>query len=65
MTELAAYACRSLCSWQRTPRELEGAPLFACRGCGSQWVRSEPWTPCDYTGRIPDAVRAELKVDRD
>lgn len=34
--------------------------MLACRGCGSQWIRSEPWTPIDHTGRIPDDVRAEL-----
>jgi hypothetical protein len=59
MTELAVHACRSLCSWHQTPRELDGLPLLACRGCGSQWVRSEPWTPIDHTGTIPDVVRAE------
>lgn len=61
MGELAAHACRSLCSWHMTRKELGGLPVLACRGCGSQWVRSEPWTPIDHTGRIPDAVRDELK----
>jgi len=37
-------------------------PLLACRGCGSQWVRTEPWTPIDHTGRIPEVVRAELRL---
>ncbi len=60
MSELAVHACRSLCSWHRTPTDLDGLPLLACRGCGSQWIRSEPWTPIDHTGRIPDDVRAEL-----
>lgn len=59
MSELAVHACRSLCSWHRTPAELDGLPLLACRGCGSQWIRSEPWTPIDHTGRIPDEVRDE------
>ncbi|RCW38223.1 hypothetical protein DFQ14_1246 [Halopolyspora algeriensis] len=61
MSDLAVHACRSLCSWHRTPAELDGLPLLACRGCGSQWVRSEPWTPIDHTGRIPDEVRTEIE----
>ncbi|QGK71058.1 hypothetical protein GIY23_17385 [Allosaccharopolyspora coralli] len=60
-TQLAVHACRSLCSWHRTRTELDGLPLLACRGCGSQWVRSEPWTPIDHTGCIPDDVRTELR----
>ncbi|MCP2170315.1 hypothetical protein [Goodfellowiella coeruleoviolacea] len=60
MTELAAHPCRSRCAWRPTRRELAGLPVLACQGCGSQWVRSEPWTPIDHDGRIPDAVRAEL-----
>ncbi|MDI2028534.1 hypothetical protein QFW96_07920 [Saccharopolyspora sp. TS4A08] len=61
LMSLAVHACRSLCSWHRTPKELNGLPLLACRGCGSQWIRSEAWTPIDHTGRIPDDVRAELR----
>lgn len=58
--ELAVHPCRSLCEWQPTPKRLHDLPVLACRGCGSQWIRSEPWTPIDHTGRIPDAVRAEV-----
>ncbi|SHG07810.1 hypothetical protein [Streptoalloteichus hindustanus] len=60
MSGLAVHPCRSLCSWHRTRAELDGLPVVACRGCGSQWVRTEPWTPIDSTGRIPDVVRAEV-----
>ncbi|GGM40032.1 hypothetical protein GCM10012275_08730 [Longimycelium tulufanense] len=60
MTELAAHPCRSLCSWHPTRVERDGMPVLACRGCGTQWVRTEPWTPIDHTGHIPDAVRAEV-----
>ena len=41
-------------------RELLGTlPLFACSGCGSEWVRSQGWTPIDADGRIPPEVQAE------
>ncbi len=33
--------------------------MFACGGCGTQWVRSLAWTPIDADGTIPDAVRSE------
>jgi len=59
---LTIAPCRSLCDWARTPTSKEGQPLFACRGCGSQWVRSEPWTPCQVDGSIPQDVRAELRL---
>lgn len=60
MTELAVHPCRSLCAWYATPIRLRRLPVLACRGCGSQWIRSEPWTPIDHTGTIPDIVLAEV-----
>ena len=48
--------CRSLCDWRPT----RTAPLFACAGCGSQWVPSEPWTPRQADGAVPAEVRAAL-----
>jgi hypothetical protein len=57
---LATHPCRSLCEWHPTAASIGELPVLACRGCGTQWVRSEPWTPIDADGRIPDAVRAEL-----
>jgi hypothetical protein len=54
---LEIAGCRSLCSWQATPGTLGGERLFACAGCGSEWVASEPWTPIDWTGQVPDAVQ--------
>jgi hypothetical protein len=56
---LEVGACRSLCSWQRTGESLGSEPVFACSGCGSEWVPSEPWTPVDHTGTVPEAVLAE------
>ena len=58
---LTIAACRSLCDWARTPASYDGQPLFACRGCGSQWVRTEPWTPCQADGVVPAEVLAELR----
>jgi hypothetical protein len=49
-------ACRSVCAWHDTGERLGGEPLFACSGCGSEWVPSEAWTPVDYTGTVPGPV---------
>jgi len=54
---LEIAACRSVCAWDATGQELDGEELFACAGCGSEWVPSEPWTPIDWTGQVPDAVQ--------
>jgi hypothetical protein len=56
---LTVSRCRSECSWSGTGDWLAGEPLFACSGCGSEWVRSQEWTPVDWQGDIPDAVLAE------
>ncbi len=58
---LEIAACRSLCRWAPTDSLLEGERLFACDGCGSEWVASEPWTPIDRTGSVPDAVQSERR----
>ena len=55
---LEIAGCRQLCSWAATEESLGGEPVFACAGCGSEWVASEPWTPIDATGSVPDAVQA-------
>lgn len=52
---LAVHPCRGLCAWRPARHaqscEVRGAmPLFRCRGCGSEWVRSEPWAPVDANG---------------
>ncbi len=62
-SRLEIAGCRSQCRWLDTGERLAGEPLFACGGCGSQWVPSEPWTPIDYEGRVPDAV-AEVRRSR-
>ena len=49
-------SCRSRCAWRVTGARLEGADLFACSGCGSEWVPSQPWTPIDHAGTVPTAV---------
>ena len=60
MTALAVRPCRQLCDWGPTPRRHDGLPLFACTGCGSQWVRTEPWSPRQADGSWPPGVREEL-----
>ncbi|MDX6367496.1 MAG: hypothetical protein QOK30_2572 [Nocardioidaceae bacterium] len=34
--------------------------VFACTGCGSEWIRSELWTPVDADGNVPPEVTSEL-----
>jgi hypothetical protein len=48
--------CRAMCAWQDTGELLDRERLFACSGCGSEWVPSQPWTPADYTGAVPAPV---------
>lgn len=59
---LTVAPCRQLCDWVRTPGTHDGQPLLACRGCGSQWVRGEPWTPAQADGSRPPAVVEELSA---
>jgi hypothetical protein len=54
---LRVSPCRSLCDWRRTRGAAE---LFACAGCGSQWARTEAWTPRQADGSWPPGVREEL-----
>ena len=60
---LEIAGCRSLCAWRDTAQTLGGERLFACGGCGSEWVPSEPWTPVDWTGQVPEPVQ-EARRDR-
>jgi hypothetical protein len=60
---LTVAGCRSLCRWRDTRDRLAGERLFACDGCGSEWVASEPWTPIDYEGDVPEPV-AEARRTR-
>ncbi len=62
---LQTWPCQSVCGWRSTgevwaapPQEAELA-VFKCQGCGSEWVRTEPWTPIDATGVVPEEVAAE------
>lgn len=57
---LRVSPCRSLCDWRPSRAQREGEALFACTGCGSQWVRSEPWSPRQADGSWPDGVRDAL-----
>ena len=56
---LEIRACRAECAWAARDEMLDGLPLFACTGCGSEWVASEPWTPADRDGVVPEAVQRE------
>lgn len=57
---LTISPCRKLCDWGPVDGTYDGLPLFACSACGSEWVRTEPWTPRNWDVSIPASVRAEL-----
>lgn len=59
---LAVTGCQQECSWGPTGDRLAGDTLFACAACGSEWVRSEEWTPIDWQGEVPEAVVAEREA---
>lgn len=61
---LRISGCRQACRWAPTAETLDEERLFACGGCGSEWVASEAWTPVDWTGAVPDAVQAERRRGR-
>ncbi len=58
-TPLATHPCLEKCDWQPTAAERDGRTLFACHGCGSEWVSTERWTPQQADGTISPAVAAE------
>ena len=60
---LVISPCRSLCDWRRTRSTFDGQRLYACSGCGSQWVRTEPWTPRQADGPVPAEVLEEFRTD--
>lgn len=57
---LTTAPCRSLCDWTRTPSPYPDLAMLACGGCGTQWVRTEGWTPRQADGTVPPDVRHEL-----
>ncbi len=61
---LQIQPCQSICVWRATGEMLpdqggDELRVFACVGCGSEWVRTEAWTPIDSGGAVPSAVAAE------
>jgi len=61
---LVISSCVSVCEWRKTDTNFETEPLFACAGCGSEWVPSEAWTPVDADGHVPEAVQAAVQLAR-
>jgi hypothetical protein len=70
-----AWPCQSVCVWAATGetwrlRREESATqgdapdlrVFACAACGSEWVRTEAWTPVDALGAVPPDVLAERRT---
>ena len=62
--DLATHPCRALCEWHPAGTELAGQPLFACRGCHSEWTPDQGWTPANADGHVPDEV-ARTRTPRD
>jgi hypothetical protein len=61
---LAAWPCQSVCLWLPAGYRLAGVDqsaldVYACAGCGSEWVSSQAWTPVDADGVVPAVVEAE------
>ena len=56
---LAQNPCRARCAWLPQPRSRSALPVFHCSGCGSQWSRTQSWTPMDADGTVSAEVRAE------
>jgi hypothetical protein len=61
---LAVNPCLNRCDWVATKASYGAEGKLACRGCGSEWVRSEAWTPRQADGTVPPAVRAALERRR-
>ena len=61
---LQISACRQECSWSRTDEVITAEPVFACGGCGSEWVPSQEWTPIDCNGNVPQSVQRERSRGR-
>jgi hypothetical protein len=64
---LEVWPCQSICVWSPSDEVwLDPAAgalrVFRCSGCGSEWVRTEAWTPVDAVGRVPPQVVAERDV---
>jgi len=59
---LEIQPCRAVCTWASTGARLAGEQLFRCGGCGSEWVRSQGWTPVGADGVVPDDVAAEVAL---
>jgi hypothetical protein len=61
---LEVSPCQSICRWSATgvgwpvaaQRDLR---VFRCSGCGSEWVRTEAWTPVDAEGQVPPDIASE------
>lgn len=59
MTSLRQNPCQGRCNWRPAGEVRDGGRLFNCTGCGSEWLRSEPWTPMNADGTINPQVQAE------
>lgn len=58
---LKVTPCNETCDWRPNGEVRNAELVFACAGCGSEWVRSAGWTPRNLDGSIGASVQAELE----
>ncbi|WP_156860208.1 hypothetical protein [Propionibacterium sp. oral taxon 192] len=56
---LVRNPCQGKCDWRATEQWRDQNRLFRCEGCGSEWLRTQPWTPANADGQIAEAVLVE------
>jgi hypothetical protein len=56
--------CLARCAWADTTRRIDNLPVFACRGCHSEWTPDQGWTPCNADGLVPEPIREAVRRQR-
>ncbi|WP_341729833.1 hypothetical protein [Brooklawnia sp.] len=59
MSYLRQNPCQRKCTWVAAGEVRDGGRLFHCLSCGSEWLRTEAWTPANADGVVPPEVQAE------
>jgi hypothetical protein len=57
---LVQFACQDACHWLADADDAGPLRRLVCTGCGSQWDRSQAWTPVDRDGSLPAALAAPV-----
>ena len=67
MRPLKVNACQQKCHWKRSqvngePAQHDGAPLFHCSCCGTEWTRNETWTPREADATVVADIAATRRL---